>query len=118
MNLKFLISKNNILWENNNRHNERSKKKANLMTLAGLFLAAYFAVRLGARNILILFAFFLTVDFMMAFWTQNTIPMSQTFKMAFTYLLVIYLLVIHVKIFKQSYKEIDTEFGTFKSDKP
>lgn len=86
------------------------------VTIAGLFLASYFAVKIGARNILILFAFLLSVDFFMAFWTQHTIPMSQTFKMIFTYFLVIYLLVIHVKIFKQSYKEIDTEFGVFKSD--
>lgn len=83
------------------------------VTLAGLFLASYFAVRLGARNILVLFAFLLTVDFLMAFWTQNTVPMSHTFRMILTYLIVGYLLVIHVKIFKQSYKDVNKELGEF-----
>ncbi len=86
------------------------------VTLAGLFLAAYFAVRLGAKNILILFAFLLTVDFLTAFWTQNTIPMSQSFRMIFTYVIVAYLLVIHVKIFKQSYGEVNKALGKFQSD--
>jgi uncharacterized membrane protein YfcA len=86
------------------------------VTFAGLFLAAYFAVRLGARNILILFAFLLTVDFMMAFWTQNTIPMSQTLKTIFTYVIVGYLFVIHVKIFKQSYGQVNKDLGSFQSD--
>lgn len=86
------------------------------VTFAGLFLAAYFAVRLGARNILLLFAFLLTVDFMMAFWTQNTIPMSQTLKMIFTYVIVGYLLVVHVKIFKQSYGQVNEDLGKFNSD--
>ncbi|SDU55250.1 Uncharacterized membrane protein YfcA [Desulfobacula phenolica] len=86
------------------------------VTIAGLFFASYFAVKIGARNILILFAFLLSVDFFMAFWTQQTIPMNQTFKLIFTYILVLYLLVIHVKIFKQSYKKINPEIGKFKSD--
>jgi len=84
------------------------------VTVAGLFLAAYLAVKIGAKNVLILFTFLLTVDFFMTFWTQNTIPMNQSVKMAITYALVVYLLVIHVKIFKKSYQEINTELGEFK----
>ena len=88
------------------------------VTIAGLFLASYLAVKIGARNILILFAFLLSVDFFMAFWTQDAIPMSQTIKMILTYFLVTYLLVIHVKIFKQGYKKIDMELGEFKPADP
>lgn len=83
------------------------------VTIAGLFLASYFAVKLGARNILILFAFLLTADFMMAFWTQDTIPINQTVRMILIYILVAYLLVIHIKIFKLSYKDINMDLGKF-----
>ncbi|WP_300670426.1 sulfite exporter TauE/SafE family protein [Desulfoluna sp.] len=84
------------------------------VTLAGLFLASYFAVKIGAKNILLLFAFLMSADFFMALWTQNTIPMSQTIRMLLTYVLVTYLLIIHVKIFKLSYQDIDTENASFK----
>ncbi len=46
------------------------------VTLAGLFLAAWFAIRLGVRNILLMFTSFLTIDFFMAFWTQQALPLS------------------------------------------
>ncbi len=82
------------------------------VTIAGLFLASYFAVKIGPKNILILFAFLMSLDFFMAIWTQHTIPMSQTVRMVISYALVTYLLVIHVKIFKQSYKEIGEEFDS------
>lgn len=76
------------------------------VTIAGLFLATYVAVKIGAKNILILFTSVLTIDFFLTFWTQDAIPMSQTVKMVLIYILVAYLLVIHVKIFKLSYKDI------------
>ncbi len=84
------------------------------VTIAGLFLASYLAVKIGARNIILLFAFLLSVDFFMALWTQHTIPMSQTVRMILTYVLVLYLLVLHVKIFKLSYKEVGSKSGDFK----
>ena len=77
------------------------------VTIAGLFLAAYLAVKIGPKNILILFALFLSLDFFMAFWTQHTIPISLSAKVIFTYILVAYLLAVHVKIFKQSYGKIN-----------
>lgn len=83
------------------------------VTLAGLFLAAYLAVKIGARNVLLLFTMLLCLDFFMVFWTQDTIPMSQSFKIVVTYVLVVYLLFIHVKIFKQSYKQIQPDLGNF-----
>ena len=83
------------------------------VTVAGLFLASYFAIKIGPKNILILFAFLMSLDFFMALWTQHTIPMSQTVRMGLTYILVTYLLVIHVKIFKQSYGEINAEVMGF-----
>ncbi|MBN1843546.1 MAG: sulfite exporter TauE/SafE family protein [Deltaproteobacteria bacterium] len=86
------------------------------VTIAGLFLAAYFAVKIGPKNILILFTFLLSIDFFMTFWTQQTIPMSQTVRMVLTYIIIVYLLIIHVKIFKQGYKEIGVELGGFKPD--
>jgi uncharacterized protein len=85
------------------------------VTIAGLFLAAYVAVKIGAKNVLILFTFFLSVDFLMALWTQHSIPMSQTIRMGITYGLIVYLLFIHIKIFKQSYDEIYPDLGEFKS---
>lgn len=85
------------------------------VTIAGLFLAAYLAVKIGAKNVLILFTFFLSVDFLMGLWTQDSIPMSQTIRMVITYSLIVYLLFIHIKIFKQSYNEIYSDLGEFKS---
>lgn len=84
------------------------------VTLAGLFLASYFAIRIGPKNVLILFSFFLSIDFFLTFWTQHTIPMSQTFRMIFTYVIVLYLLIIHIKIFKQGYMQIDSGLGEFR----
>jgi len=88
------------------------------VTVAGLFLASYFAVKIGPKNILLLFAFLMSADFFMALWTQDTIPMSQTIRMVLTYVLVTYLLVIHVKIFKLSYQDLDQRCGGFKPDEP
>lgn len=86
------------------------------VTIAGLFLAAYFAVKLGAKNVLMLFTLLLSADFIMTLWTQHTIPMSQAARMLIIYLLVTYLLFIHVKIFKQSYKEMNADLGKFSPD--
>ncbi len=86
------------------------------VTIAGLFLASYLAMRLGAKNVLILFTFLLSIDFFVTLWTQRAIPMSQTVRMMTTYVLVAYLVMIHVKIFKQSYKEIGASLGEFKPD--
>jgi len=86
------------------------------VTIAGLFLAAYFAMKIGAKNVLILFTLFLSFDFFLTFWTQKTIPISYTLKMLITYALVAYLLVIHIKIFKQSYADINKNLGQFHSD--
>jgi len=88
------------------------------VTIAGLFLASYFAVKIGAKNILLLFAFLMSADFFMALWTQHTIPMSQSIRMVLTYVLVTYLLVIHVKIFKLSYQDIDTDCAAFEPNEP
>ncbi len=79
------------------------------VTIAGLFLAAYFAVKIGPKNVLILFAAFLSVDFLTAVWTQQTLPMSQYLRMGIVYSLILYLLLIHVKIFKKSYKDVPME---------
>ena len=86
------------------------------VTIAGLFLAAYFAVKLGAKNVLMLFTFLLSIDFIMTLWTQQTIPMNQAVRMLTIYFLVAYLLFIHVKIFKQSYKEMNANLGKFNPD--
>ncbi|MCP4722536.1 MAG: sulfite exporter TauE/SafE family protein [Desulfobacteraceae bacterium] len=84
------------------------------VTVAGLFLAAYFAVKIGAKNLLMLFTVFLSIDFFMTLWTQQTIPMTETLRIVITYVLVIYLLMIHVRIFKQGYEEIHPDLGEFK----
>lgn len=83
------------------------------VTIAGLFLAAYLAIRLGARNVLLLFSFFLICDFFVSFWTQRTIPIHHSIKLLITYGLIAYLVVIHVKIFKKSYDEIKSSVGDF-----
>ena len=84
------------------------------VTIAGLFIASYIAVKIGARNVLMLFTFFLCSDFFLTLWTQKTIPMSQALKTGITYALVIYLLVVHVKIFKQGYNSLSESLGEFK----
>lgn len=86
------------------------------VTVGGLFLAAYVAVRMGARNILLLFTFFLSIDFFVALWTQQTLPMSETIRKVIIYGLVFYLLIIHVKIFRKQSKHIGTSLGKFDSD--
>jgi len=86
------------------------------VTLAGLFLAAFLAVKLGAKNVLLLFTLLLSIDFFLTLWTQQTIPLSYTVRLILTYALIVYLVFIHVKIFKQSYKEIGSALGNFKGD--
>lgn len=86
------------------------------VTIAGLFLASYLAMKLGAKNVLILFTFLLSIDFFVTLWTQHAIPMSQTVRTMVTYILVAYLVMIHVKIFKRSYREIGSALGEFKPD--
>ncbi len=77
------------------------------ITIGGLFVAAYVAVKIGPKNVLILFAGFLSIDFLTAVWTQQTIPMSQYLRMGIVYGLILYLLLVHVKIFKKGYKDLD-----------
>ncbi|MEZ4524771.1 MAG: hypothetical protein R2941_02475 [Desulfobacterales bacterium] len=47
---------------------------------------------------------------------QQAIPISYTLRLVLTYALIVYLVFIHVKIFKQSYKEIGSALGDFKGD--
>lgn len=84
------------------------------VTIAGLFIASYIAVKIGAKNVLLLFTFFLCSDFFLTLWTQKTIPLSQAMKTGITYSLIVYLLVVHVKIFKQSYSSLTENLGEFK----
>ncbi len=84
------------------------------VTIAGLFIASYIAVKIGAKNVLLLFTFFLCSDFFLTLWTQKTIPLSQALKTGITYSLIVYLLVVHVKIFKQSYCSLTDNLGEFK----
>ncbi len=86
------------------------------VTIAGLFLAAYLAVKLGPKNVLMLFTMLLSIDFFVTLWTQNTIPISHTVRSFITYVLIIYLVFIHVKIFKRGFTEIGSSLGEFKSE--
>lgn len=84
------------------------------VTLAGLFLASYLAVKLGAKNVLMIFTILLSIDFSVTLWTQKAIPISYSIKMLLTYALIVYMVFIHVKIFKQGYNEIGASLGEFK----
>ncbi len=84
------------------------------VTIAGLFLAAYLAVKLGAKNVLMLFTFLLSIDFFVTLWTQRSVPISETLRVLITYALIVYLIFIHVKIFKESYKDIGSSLGEFR----
>ncbi len=84
------------------------------VTIAGLFFAAYVAIKIGAKNVLLLFTFLLTIDFFANLWTQQTIPMSDTVKMLILYPLMIYMLGIHIKIFRENYRSISCSLGDFK----
>ncbi len=88
------------------------------VTIAGLFIASYIAIKIGAKNVLLLFTFFLCSDFFLTLWTQKTIPMSQALRSGLTYALVIYLLAIHVKIFKQGYNNMTRDLGEFEEREP
>ena len=87
------------------------------VTIAGLFRATYLAVKLGAKNVLLLFTACLSADFFISFWTQETIPLSYTIKVLATYILLTYLVVLHVKIFKKSYSELDACAVSFQEHK-
>lgn len=80
------------------------------VTIAGLFLAAYIAVKMGSRNILLLFTFFLSIDFFVTLWTQQTLPMSETVKKMIIYPLVFYMVAIHIRIL---IKNMGTSMGEF-----
>lgn len=69
------------------------------VTLAGLFLATYIAVKIGSKNILLLFTFFLSLDFFMALWCQNFVPMGSVTKILVITPLALYMLVLHLKLF-------------------
>lgn len=71
------------------------------VTLGGLFMATYIAVKMGPRNILLLFTFFLSADFFVTLWTQQTVPMTETVRKIIIYVLVFYLLLIHVRIIRK-----------------
>ena len=76
------------------------------VTLGGLFLAAYIAVKMGPKNILLLFTFFLSMDFFVTLWTQQAVPMSESLRKIIIYVLVFYLLVIHIKIIRNQSKNV------------
>ncbi len=77
------------------------------VTLAGLFLASYFAMRLGTRTILLLFSLCLSVEFFIAVWTQEVIPLGFIARFVITNVMLIYLAVVHMKVFKSHYRAID-----------
>lgn len=85
------------------------------VTIAGLFLAAYVAIKIGPKNVLLLFTLLLTIDFFANLWTQQTIPISETVKMLVLYPLMFYMLAIHIKIFRENYRNIQCSLGDFKS---
>ena len=83
------------------------------VTLAGLFLATFIAIRLGPRNVLLLFTMLLSVDFFVTFWTQQAFPMTQVVRMIVTYSLVAYIIYIHIKVFKKGYDDMENVLGSF-----
>lgn len=87
------------------------------VTIAGLFVASYVAVKLGARNVLLLFTALLSLDFFYTFWTQQAVPVSQAVRHGCTYMLIIYLVYIHVRVFKEGYSDIKADLGTFRPEK-
>ena len=86
------------------------------VTIAGLFLASYIAVRIGAKNVLLLFTLLLSLDFLMSFWHQQSIQMDQIIRNFVLYGLVIYLVYIHIRIFKVSYENVRASLGDFKPE--
>ncbi|MBF0200039.1 MAG: sulfite exporter TauE/SafE family protein [Desulfamplus sp.] len=83
------------------------------VTFAGLFFAAYIAVKMGSRNILLLFTFFLTIDFLTALWNQGIFPMSDLLKKMIIYPLGFYMLAIHIRLFINNYNNKDGVPGDF-----
>ncbi len=84
------------------------------VTIAGLFLATFIAMKLGPKNVLLLFTMLLSVDFFVTFWTQQTLPMTQVLRVLITYALVAYIVFIHIKVFKKGYNDMENMLGTFK----
>ncbi|MBF0202430.1 MAG: sulfite exporter TauE/SafE family protein [Desulfamplus sp.] len=79
------------------------------VTFAGLFLATFIAVKIGSRNILLLFTLFLGVDFLAAFWHQGILPMNHFVKICVISLLGLYLLGVHVKLFMDNRRNRDRD---------
>jgi len=75
------------------------------VTLGGLFLASYVALKLGTRNVLLLFTLFLCMDFMLTLWTQEVFHWPYLLKSVLVYSLAVTLMVMHIRLFKQSLAE-------------
>ena len=83
------------------------------VTIASLFLASRLAVKVGAKNILLLFTSSLSLNFLLSFWTQQIIPINDPLKYTISGVIFFYLVVIHVKLFKQNDENMAVSVGSF-----
>lgn len=84
------------------------------VTVAGLYIASFLAIRVGPKNVLMIFTILLSADFIISFWLQSSFPISKTARYMISYALIAYLVAIHVKIFRMSYEDIGMSLGSFK----
>lgn len=88
------------------------------VTVASLFLASFIALKIGAKNVLLMFTMLLSADFLLSLWTQNDFLVSDTVRYVVCYALLAYIVTIHVTIFRKSYEEIGESVGSFTPEKP
>ena len=84
------------------------------VTLGGIFLAAYLTTEVTMKKFFIIFLFFLLAEFGVITLTQITLTLRYVIQFIIINTLVLYLVYIHIRLFRQSYVDfwIAAETGT------
>ncbi len=88
------------------------------VTLGGIFLAAYLTTEVTMKKFFMIFIFFLLAEFGVISLTQITLTVGYVIQFVIINALVLYLVYIHIRLFRQSYVDfwIAAETGTIDSD--
>ena len=84
------------------------------VTLGGIFLAAYLTTEVTMKKFFLIFLFFLLAEFGVITLTQITLTLRYVIQFIIINTLVLYLVYIHIRLFRQSYVDfwIAAETGT------
>lgn len=88
------------------------------VTLGGIFLAAYLTTEVTMKKFFLIFIFFLIAEFGVISITQITLTVRYIIQFVIINALVLYLVYIHIRLFRQSYVDfwIAAETGTIDNE--